>query len=131
VLLQVPHLDLLGSHHAYHCGVSDRVGKPLLFACKLEPTTQSIPQWCLAQQAIQMTLCSLTEYPPLTCTSLLPRYGDVHPVGAREKVLGMLVMVLGPFLAGYITSSISTVMNIRNTTSAHVAAKKQVGQGGP
>jgi hypothetical protein len=59
---------------------------------------------------------------------LAARYGDVHPVGGKEKVLGMLVMVLGPFLAGYITSSISTVMNIRNTTSAHVAAKKQVRQ---
>ena len=54
-------------------------------------------------------------------------YGDIHPMTSKERGVGICVMVLGLFLAGYVTSSVSTLMSIRNTSANRVAAKRQVG----
>lgn len=41
-------------------------------------------------------------------------YGDITPKNQKEKILAIFVMCSGVSLVGYVTSSITSIMGIRN-----------------
>ncbi|EFJ48067.1 hypothetical protein VOLCADRAFT_117675 [Volvox carteri f. nagariensis] len=53
-------------------------------------------------------------------------YGDITPKTDKEKVIAIFVMCLGVSLVGYVTSSITNIMAIKNAQQTNIAAKKQL-----
>ncbi|MEW5309292.1 MAG: hypothetical protein WDW38_001188 [Sanguina aurantia] len=81
--------------------------------------------------AMELTNASLGErylnsvYWAVT-TATTVGYGDITPKSKREKVVAVLTMLAGVSLVGYVTSSITSLMAIKNSQSTHIAVKKQV-----
>ncbi|GIL83599.1 hypothetical protein Vretifemale_12379, partial [Volvox reticuliferus] len=53
-------------------------------------------------------------------------YGDITPKTDKEKIIAIFVMCLGVSLVGYVTSSITNIMAIKNAQQTNIAAKKQL-----
>ncbi|KAG2496753.1 hypothetical protein HYH03_005162 [Edaphochlamys debaryana] len=53
-------------------------------------------------------------------------YGDITPKTSKEKVIAIFVMCLGVSLVGYVTSSISNIMAIKNAQQTAIACRKQL-----
>ncbi|GFR51910.1 hypothetical protein Agub_g14394, partial [Astrephomene gubernaculifera] len=53
-------------------------------------------------------------------------YGDITPKTDKEKILAIFVMCLGVSLVGYVTSSITNIMAIKNAQQTAIANKKQL-----
>lgn len=53
-------------------------------------------------------------------------YGDITPKNQKEKVVAILVMCTGVTLVGYVTSSITSLMAIKNAVQTSVQQKKQL-----
>ncbi|KAG2442021.1 hypothetical protein HYH02_009813 [Chlamydomonas schloesseri] len=53
-------------------------------------------------------------------------YGDITPKTDKEKIIAIFVMCMGVSVVGYVTSSISNIMAIKNAQQTNIAAKKQL-----
>ncbi|KXZ53940.1 hypothetical protein GPECTOR_6g858 [Gonium pectorale] len=53
-------------------------------------------------------------------------YGDITPKTDKEKIIAIFVMCLGVSLVGYVTSSITNIMAIKNAQQTNIANKKQL-----